>query len=84
MPESKKLTALTLEELKIKQKKFKGFTSVLSIVTLALLITSVYFAIQSNNYNLFVLLGGSSFALLLCAVILKQVESEIKVRDLKE
>lgn len=32
MSENKKLTALTLEELKIKQKKFKGFTSVLIIV----------------------------------------------------
>lgn len=83
MSENKKLTALTLEELKIKQKKFKGFTSVLSIITFALFIASIYFAIQSNNYNLFVLLGGSSFALLLCVVILKQVESEIKVRDLK-
>lgn len=83
MSENKKLTALSLEELKIKQKKFRGFTSVLSIVTLVLFIASIYFAIQSNNYNLFVLLGGSSFALLLCAVILKQVEREIKVRDLK-
>ncbi|WP_447637857.1 hypothetical protein [Flavobacterium microcysteis] len=83
MPESKKLTALTVEELKIKQKKFKGFTSVLSIITLVLLIGSIYFAIQNKNYNLFVLLGGSSFALLLCAVILKQVEAEISVRDLK-
>lgn len=81
MSGNRKLTELTIEELKIKQKRFRSFVSILSVVTLLALITFVYFAIKSNNYNFLVLLGGCSIALLLCITILKQVETEIKSRN---
>lgn len=81
MAENRKLTESTLEELKVKQKRFRAFTTILSIATLLLFLAFIYFAITNNNYNLVVLLGGFSFALLLCAGILKQVETEIKSRN---
>ncbi|MBA9072499.1 putative integral membrane protein [Flavobacterium gossypii] len=81
MSGNRKLTELTIEELKIKQKRFRSFVSILSVVTLLALITFVYFAIKSNNYNFLVLLGGCSITLLLCITILKQVETEIKSRN---
>jgi hypothetical protein len=81
MSGNRKLTELTIEELKIKQKRFRSFVSILSVVTLLALITFVYFAIKDNNYNFLVLLGGCSIARLLCITILKQVQTEIKSRN---
>lgn len=81
MSGNRKLTELTVEELKIKQRRFRSFVSILSVVTLLALITFAYFAIKNKNYNFLVLLGGCSIALLLCITILKQVETEIKSRN---
>ncbi len=79
--ESKKLKELSFDELKTQQKKYTTFVSVLSILTMLTLAALIYFAMKSENYTFIVLCGGFSFALLLCAVILKQIESEITARD---
>ncbi|WDF45742.1 hypothetical protein PQ459_12635 [Chryseobacterium sp. KACC 21268] len=79
--ENKKLKALTLEELKMKQKRFTNFVSFLSILTMLTLAILIYLSIKSNNYTFLMLCGGSSFALLLCGLILRQVEAEITARN---
>jgi len=80
--ENKKLKELTFVELKMKQKKYTTVVSILSIFTMLTLALLIYFAIKSNNYTFLMLCGGSSFALLLCAVILKKVEAEIMAREI--
>ncbi|MCD9855875.1 hypothetical protein LUD75_14210 [Epilithonimonas sp. JDS] len=81
--ENKKLKELTFVELKMRQKKYTTVVSILSIFTMLTLALLIYFAIKSNNYTFLMLCGGSSFALLLCAVILKKVESEIMAREIE-
>jgi cellobiose-specific phosphotransferase system component IIC len=71
------------EDLLEKQKKFKVYVSILGILTLILLFFLGYFAVKENNFNLAVLCGGTSFSLLLCSIILKQIETELKFRKLK-
>lgn len=83
MKENRKFEELTLEELKAKQKKFKAFVGILSIITLIATFGLIYFAIKSNKYNLLILCGSFSFALFICSFILKQIETEIKSRGLK-
>ena len=83
MKENRKFEELTLEELKAKQKKFKAFVGILSIITLIATFGLIYFAIKNNKYNLLILCGSFSFALFICSYILKQIETEIKSRGLK-
>lgn len=79
--ENKKLKELTIDELRLRQKKFTTFVSILCIFTMLTLAALIYFAMKSNNYTFLMLCGGSSFALLLCGVILKQIETEINSRS---
>ena len=80
--ENKTLKDLSIEELKMKQKKFTTFVSILSILTMLTLAALIYFAMKSNNYSFLTLCGGSSFALVLCGLILSKVEKEINSRNL--
>lgn len=80
--ENKKLKELTLEELRMKQRRFTNFVSFLSIFTMLTLAILIYYTIKSSNYTFLMLCGSSSFALLLCAFILKRVETEINSRSL--
>lgn len=80
---SKKLSQLSLEELKTSQKRYKSFVTILSVFTLITLLTLIYFSIKNENYNFLILSGGCAFALLLCSANLKQIEKEIKSRTLE-
>ena len=78
--ENKKLKQLTIEQLRMKQKKFTNVVSILSIITMFTLAALIYSAMKSDNYTFLTLCGGSCFALVLCAFILKKVETEIDSR----
>ena len=78
-----KYKEMTDENLLKKHKNFKVYVSILSFLTLVLLFLLGYFAVKENNFNLAVLCGGASFSLLLCSIILKQIETELKSRNLK-
>ncbi len=81
--ENKKLKELSFDQLKIQQKKFTTFVSILSILTMLTLAALIYFSLKNGSHTFFILCGGFSFALLLCGVILKQIESEITARELE-
>lgn len=61
------------EDLQKMQKQFKTFVSILGTITLGLLFLLGYFSIKHNYITLAILCGGSSFSLLLCSIILKQI-----------
>ncbi|WP_313600570.1 hypothetical protein [Epilithonimonas vandammei] len=77
------LKELSFQQLKTQQKKFTTFVSILSILTMLTLAAMIYFFLKNGNHTFLVLCGGFSFALLLCALILKQIESEITARELE-
>lgn len=81
MAHSRKLKELTLQELQTMQKRYRAFVTILCITTLLTLIFLMYFVIKNNNYIFLTLSGGSSFALLLCSVNLRQLEKEIACRE---
>ncbi len=83
MQENRKFKELTLEELKAKQKKDKAFVRILSIIILITAFGLIYFAIKSDKYNLLTLCGSFSLARFICSYTLKQIDTEIKSRNLK-
>ena len=83
MKENNKLTALTTEELQTKYKKSKGVVLGLGIVMLFASITLIYVAITTKNYAFIAVAIGSSMSFLPMIIEFKQIEKEIKSRNLK-
>lgn len=83
MKENNKLAALTTEELQTKYKKSKGIVLGLGIVMLFASITLIYVAITTKNYAFIAVAIGSSMSFLPMIIEFKQIEKEIKSRNLK-
>lgn len=83
MKENNKLAALTKEELQTKYKKSKGVVLGLGIVMLFASITLIYVAITTENYAFIAVAIGSSMSFLPMVIEFKQIEKEIKSRNLK-
>ncbi len=83
MKENNKLAALTKEELQTKYKKSKGVVIGLGIVMLFASITLIYVAITTENYAFIAVAIGSSMSFLPMIIDFKQIEKEIKSRNLK-
>ena len=83
MKENNKLAALTTEELQTKYKKSKGVVLGLGIVMLFASITLIYVAITTKNYAFIAVAIGSSMSFLPMIIEFKQIEKEIKSRNLK-
>lgn len=83
MKENNKLAALTTEELQTKYKKSKGVVLGLGIVMLFASITLIYVAITTKNYAFIAVAIGSSMSFLPMIIEFKQIEKEIKSRNLR-
>lgn len=81
MEENNKLKELTLEELQKEQKKYKSIATGLGIVIILMIMTAIYFAYESNNYKMFIFLGGFSGVIYALYDKLKKIETEIKLRS---
>lgn len=82
MKKNSSLAELTLEELQTRKSNLKGAVIGLSIVMLAALITLIYLVLKNKNYALLGVAFGCSFTLLPSIIVLNQINSEIKSRNL--
>jgi L-asparagine transporter-like permease len=83
MKENKSYSELTLEELLTKKSKMKSIVIALSIVMLFIVVVLIYLALKSKNYTLIAVGIGCLITLLPGVVVLNQIDTEIKSRDLK-
>jgi hypothetical protein len=82
MKENAKLSELTLEELQARKNKTKSAIIGLGIVMTIAVATLIYLAIRNKNYALIAVGMGSIISLLPSVIVLKQIEDEIKSRNL--
>ncbi|MEJ5056509.1 hypothetical protein [Sphingobacterium sp. MYb382] len=83
MSTTTKLKDLPIEALQEKRKRFRAFVIILGVITFLAVVAFLYAAVVGSSYKLSIPLGGFSMALFLCALILKQIEDELKSRNLK-
>lgn len=82
MKEKTKLSELTLEELQSRKNKTKSAIIGLGIVMFVAVATLIYLAISNKNYALIAVGMGSLISLLPSVIVLNQIETEIKSRNL--
>ncbi|WP_293887761.1 MULTISPECIES: hypothetical protein [unclassified Sphingobacterium] len=79
----RKLSELTLDELKERKKKIAGVSIGLGIVMAIACPFLFYFAITQKNYALMVVATGSLASLAPGLSVMSQIKKEIKTRETK-